>query len=199
MVRRHAGAVQPRPPPGRAGRPRHRLFRPRSSTGRSAARRRGASAASSPSSCWSVWPRRSDSAVQRLCRGSLVGAAVEALLIAVLVAQRSLLRSCRGRWRRPSTTGWMTALRDRRRAHHVGRDPAEPRRTPHRAGRDRIARRELFLDGVVAPVLWFAAARVAGSACLQVSDQHGQFHDRSPRRRGSGGLRLGGGAARRPG
>ena len=48
------------------------------STARPAAKRRAASAASSPSSCWSAARRVLGLAIERVCRGSLLGAAVEA-------------------------------------------------------------------------------------------------------------------------
>ena len=98
-------------------------------------------------------------AIQRVCRGSLVGAAVEALLIAVLVAQRSLYDHVAD-VARALDRGGLTAGRDAVR-HIVGRDPMSlDAHGVARAAIESLA--ENFSDGVVAPVLWYLLLGLPG-------------------------------------
>jgi len=98
-------------------------------------------------------------AIQRVCRGSLVGAAVEALLIAVLVAQRSLYDHVAD-VARALDRGGLMAGRDAVR-HIVGRDPMSlDAHGVARAAIESLA--ENFSDGVVAPVLWYLLLGLPG-------------------------------------
>ena len=77
-------------------------------------------------------------AVQRICRGSLFGAAVETLLIAVLVAQRSLyehVAACSG-----STRSGRAGGRARRGTAYCRPRPDEARCLRRRPRRDRKSR-----------------------------------------------------------
>ena len=97
--------------------------------------------------------------VEWLCRGSLGGAAVEILLIAVLVAQRSLYEHV-AFVGRALTAGGLGAGRDAVR-HIVGRDPA--RLDAHGVARAAIeSLAENFSDGVVAPVFWYLVLGLPG-------------------------------------
>ena len=97
--------------------------------------------------------------IQALCRGRPFGAVVEALLIGVLIAMRSLLLH---------VTAVMLALRNSgleagRKAvsHIVGRDPARlDRHGVARAAIESLA--ENFSDGVVAPVFWYLIGGLPG-------------------------------------
>src|SRR5271169_324085 len=98
-------------------------------------------------------------AIQRVCRGSLVGAAVEALLIAVLVAQRSLYDHVAD-VARALDRGGLTAGRDAVR-HIVGRDPMSlDAYGVARAAIESLA--ENFSDGVVAPAFWYLLLGLPG-------------------------------------
>ena len=91
-------------------------------------------------------------AIHRVCRGSLVGAAVEILLIAVLVAQRSLFEHVAD-VAEALDRGGLTAGRDAVR-HIVGRDPMSlDAYGVARAAIESLA--ENFGDGVVAPMFWY--------------------------------------------
>jgi adenosylcobinamide-phosphate synthase len=97
--------------------------------------------------------------IEGLCRGSVPGAAVEVLLIAVLVAQRSLYEHvaavARGLDRSGLTAG-RAAVR-----HLVGRDPASlDAHGVARAAIESLA--ENFCDGVVAPVFWYLVGGLPG-------------------------------------
>ena len=97
--------------------------------------------------------------VERACQGSLVGAAFEAVTIAILVAQRSLYDhvaavaaalACGG------VAGGRDAVR-----HIVGRDPASlDAYGVARAAIESLA--ENFSDGVVAPVFWYLLLGMPG-------------------------------------
>jgi adenosylcobinamide-phosphate synthase len=98
-------------------------------------------------------------AIERLCRGTVPGAAVEVLLIAILVAQRSLYEHVAAVARELDRGG----LRAGRAAvrHIVGRDPASlDAHGVVRAAIESLA--ENFCDGVVAPVLWYLVAGLPG-------------------------------------
>jgi adenosylcobinamide-phosphate synthase len=97
--------------------------------------------------------------LHRLARGSLVGAIVEALAIAILIAQRSLFEhvAAVGAALR---SGGLPAGRDAVR-HIVGRDPM--RLDSHGVARAAIeSLAENFSDGVVAPILWYLVLGLPG-------------------------------------
>jgi adenosylcobinamide-phosphate synthase len=97
--------------------------------------------------------------VERVCRGSLLGAAVEAVLIAVLVAQRSLYEHVAA-VAAALGTGGLTSGREAVR-HIVGRDPLSL--DVHGVARAAIeSLAENFSDGVVAPVLWYLLLGLPG-------------------------------------
>jgi adenosylcobinamide-phosphate synthase len=98
-------------------------------------------------------------AVQRLCRGSLAGTAVQILLVAVLVAQRSLFERVADVARALANHG-LAAGRDAVR-HIVGRDPTSlDAHGVARAAIESLA--ENFSDGVVAPVFWYLLLGLPG-------------------------------------
>ena len=98
-------------------------------------------------------------AVQRLCRGSLLGAAVESTLIAVLVAQRSLFEHVAA-VAIALRTGGLAAGREAVR-HIVGRDPMSLDASGvARAAIESLA--ENFSDGVVALVFWYLLLGLPG-------------------------------------
>jgi adenosylcobinamide-phosphate synthase len=98
-------------------------------------------------------------ALHLVCRGSLAGAAVEALAIGLLVAQRSLFEhvAAVGAALR---SGGLPAARQAV-SHIVGRDPAQlDRHGVARAAIESLA--ENFSDGVVAPVFWYLVLGLPG-------------------------------------
>ena len=98
--------------------------------------------------------------IQALCRGRPFGALIEALMIGILIAQRSLFRPCRrrGAWR--CAIGGLAAGREAV-SHIVGRDPA--RLDAHGVARAAIeSLAENFSDGVVAPVFWYLLCGLPG-------------------------------------
>jgi adenosylcobinamide-phosphate synthase len=98
-------------------------------------------------------------AVERVCRGSLIGGVVEAVLIAVLVAQRSLYEHVAA-VAAALATGGLAGGREAVR-HIVGRDPMSlDEHGVARAAIESLA--ENFSDGVVAPVLWYLVAGLPG-------------------------------------
>jgi adenosylcobinamide-phosphate synthase len=98
-------------------------------------------------------------AVAELCRGTLAGAAVEILLIAVLVAQRSLFVHVAAVGQALTQYG-LAAGRDAV-SHIVGRDPASlDAHGVARAAIESLA--ENFNDGVVAPVFWYLVLGLPG-------------------------------------
>jgi adenosylcobinamide-phosphate synthase len=106
-------------------------------------------------------------AIQRLCRGSLFGAAVETLLIAVLVAQRSLYEHVAD-VAEALDRGGLAAGRDAVR-HIVGRDPM----TLDAYGVARAAIESLaenFSDGVVAPVFWYLLLGLPGLLAYKMAN-----------------------------
>ena len=97
--------------------------------------------------------------VERICRGSLVGAAVEAVTIAVLVAQRSLYAHVAA-VAAALATGGLAGGRESVR-HIVGRDPMSlDAYGVARAAIESLA--ENFSDGVVAPVFWYLLLGLPG-------------------------------------
>ncbi|MGH7046655.1 MAG: adenosylcobinamide-phosphate synthase CbiB [Stellaceae bacterium] len=97
--------------------------------------------------------------IERLCRGSIAGAAVEILLIAVLVAQRSLYQHVAA-VAQALERGGLAAGREAVR-HIVGRDPR--RLDIHGVARAAIeSLAENFSDGVVAPVFWYLLLGLPG-------------------------------------
>jgi len=98
-------------------------------------------------------------AIQRLCRGHLLGAVFEALLIAVLVAQRSLYDHVAA-VAEALDAGGLAAGRATVR-HIVGRDPMSlDTHGVARAAIESLA--ENFSDGVVAPVFWYLLLGLPG-------------------------------------
>jgi adenosylcobinamide-phosphate synthase len=98
-------------------------------------------------------------AIQQACRGSLAGATVETLLIAVLVAQRGLYEHVAD-VAEALDRGGLTAGRHAVR-HIVGRDPM--RLDAHGVARAAIeSLAENFSDGVVAPVFWYLLLGLPG-------------------------------------
>jgi adenosylcobinamide-phosphate synthase len=98
-------------------------------------------------------------AVQRVCRGSLPGAVVEAILIAVLIAQRSLYEHVAAVAMALNTRG-LAGGREAVR-HIVGRDPMSlDANGVARAAIESLA--ENFGDGVVAPVFWYLLLGLPG-------------------------------------
>ncbi len=97
--------------------------------------------------------------IEQLCRGSLAGVAIEILLIAVLVAQRSLFDHVAA-VARALADGGLLAGREAVR-HIVGRDPASlDAHGVARAAIESLA--ENFSDGVVAPVFWYLVLGLPG-------------------------------------
>ena len=98
-------------------------------------------------------------AIAQMCRGSLAGAAVEILLIAILVAQRSLFEHVAD-VARALADGGLAAGRDAVR-HIVGRDATSlDMHGVARAAIESLA--ENFSDGVVAPVFWYLVLGLPG-------------------------------------
>lgn len=98
-------------------------------------------------------------AVAFVCRGSLLGAAAQAFLIAVLVAQKSLFDHVAA-VARALGRGGLQAGREAVR-HIVGRDPTSlDAHGVARAAIESLA--ENFSDGVVAPVFWYLLLGLPG-------------------------------------
>jgi len=97
--------------------------------------------------------------LQLLLRGSLAGAAVEALAIGILVAQRSLFEHV-ATVAAALGSGGLAAGRTAV-SHIVGRDPTRlDRHGVARAAIESLA--ENFSDGVVAPVFWYLVLGLPG-------------------------------------
>jgi adenosylcobinamide-phosphate synthase len=97
--------------------------------------------------------------IERMCRRGLFGAIIEALLIAALVAQRSLYEHVAAVARALAHDG-LDAGREAVR-HIVGRDPASlDSHGVARAAIESLA--ENFSDAVVAPVFWYLALGLPG-------------------------------------
>jgi adenosylcobinamide-phosphate synthase len=98
-------------------------------------------------------------AIERLCQSHLLGAGVEILLIALLVAQRSLYEHVAA-VAKALGTGGLGAGRAAVR-HIVGRDPMSlDTHGVARAAIESLA--ENFSDGVVAPVFWYLVLGLPG-------------------------------------
>jgi adenosylcobinamide-phosphate synthase len=98
-------------------------------------------------------------AIEWLCRGSLIGAAIEALLIGILLAQRGLYAHV-GAVAVALERGGLPAGREAVR-HIVGRDPMRlDAPGVARAAIESLA--ENFSDGVVAPVFWYLLLGLPG-------------------------------------
>jgi adenosylcobinamide-phosphate synthase len=98
-------------------------------------------------------------AIERICGGSLAGAAVEILLIAVLIAQRSLYEHVFA-VALALDRGGLAAGREAVR-HIVGRDPLSlDAPGVARAAIESLA--ENFSDGVVAPAIWYLLLGLPG-------------------------------------
>ncbi len=122
--------------------------------------------------------------VERVCRGSLVGAAVEALLIALLVAQRSLyehVAAVAAALADGGLDGGREAVR-----HIVGRDPMSlDAHGVARAAIESLA--ENFSDGVVAPVFWYLLLGLPGLFAYKMANTlDSMIGHRTPRYRAFG-------------
>jgi adenosylcobinamide-phosphate synthase len=122
--------------------------------------------------------------VQRACRGSLPGAAVEVLVITLLVAQRSLFDHVAAVARalhRGGLAGGREAVR-----HIVGRDPMSlDMHGVARAAIESLA--ENFSDGVVAPVFWFLLFGLPGLFAYKMANTlDSMIGHRTPRYRSFG-------------
>jgi adenosylcobinamide-phosphate synthase len=119
-----------------------------------------------------------------LCRGSLLGAAVEAFLVAVLVAQKSLFDHVVA-VARALERGGLRAGREAVR-HIVGRDPASlDAHGVARAAIESLA--ENFGDGVVAPVFWYLLLGLPGLFAYKMANTlDSMIGHRGPRYRAFG-------------
>jgi adenosylcobinamide-phosphate synthase len=119
-----------------------------------------------------------------LCRGSLAGAAIEILLIAVLVAQRSLFEHVAAVGR-ALVQGGFGAGRDAV-SHIVGRDPASlDAYGIARAAIESLA--ENFSDGVVAPAFWYLVLGLPGLFAYKMTNTlDSMIGHRTPRYRAFG-------------
>jgi len=123
-------------------------------------------------------------AVERVCRGRLIGAAVEAVLIAVLVAQRSLyehVAAVAAALGSGGLAGGREAVR-----HIVGRDPMSL--DVHGVARAAIeSLAENFSDGVVAPVFWYLLLGLPGLFAYKMANTlDSMIGHRTPRYRAFG-------------
>ncbi len=129
-------------------------------------------------------------AVERLCRGSLLGALVETMLIGMLIAQRSLFEHVAA-VAIALRTGGLAAGRDAVR-HIVGRDPMSLDASGvARAAIESLA--ENFSDGVVAPVFWYLLLGLPGLFAYKMANTlDSMIGHRTPRYRsfGSAAARL---------
>lgn len=123
-------------------------------------------------------------AIAALCRGTLAGAIIEILLIAVLVAQRSLYQHVAA-VARALEAGGAAAGRAAVR-HIVGRDPESlDAHGIARAAIESLA--ENFCDGVVAPVFWYLVAGLPGLfACKMTNTLDSMIGHRTRRYRDFG-------------
>ena len=123
-------------------------------------------------------------AIERLCRGHLLGAVVESVLIGVLVAQRSLYEHVAA-VARALDAGGLAAGRAAVR-HIVGRDPMSlDAHGVARAAIESLA--ENFSDGVVAPVFWYLLLGLPGLfAHKMASTLDSMIGHRTPRYRSFG-------------
>lgn len=106
-------------------------------------------------------------AVEWLCRGSVAGAIVEALVIGTLLAQRGLYEHVAA-VAAALERGGLPAGRDAIR-HIVGRDPA--RLDEHGVARAAIeSLAENFSDGVAAPVFWYLLLGLPGLLAYKMAN-----------------------------
>jgi adenosylcobinamide-phosphate synthase len=123
-------------------------------------------------------------AVERVCGNSLIGAIVEAVLIGVLVAQRSLHEHVAA-VAAALATGGLAGGREAVR-HIVGRDPMSL--DVHgiaRAALESLA--ENFSDGVVAPVFWYLLLGLPGLFAYKMANTlDSMIGHRTPRYRAFG-------------
>ena len=117
--------------------------------------------------------------VQLLCRGSLAGGAVEAVLIGVLVAQRSLYKHVAA-VAVALRSGGLDAGRQAV-SHIVGRDTSQlDAAGVARAAIESLA--ENFSDGVVAPVFWYLLLGLPGLFAYKMANTlDSMIGHRSPR------------------
>jgi len=123
-------------------------------------------------------------AIEWICRGNPLGVVVEALLIAVLVAQRSLYDHV-AIVAAALNSGGLAAGRGAVR-HIVGRDPASlDAHGVARAAIESLA--ENFSDGVVAPVFWYLLVGLPGLFAYKMANTlDSMIGHRSPRYRSFG-------------
>jgi len=122
--------------------------------------------------------------IERLCRDQLLGVVVEALLIAVLVTQRSLYEHVAA-VAEALNTGGVAAGRAAVR-HIVGRDPVSL--DVHGVARAAIeSLAENFSDGVVAPVFWYLLLGLPGLFAYKMANTlDSMIGHRTPRYRSFG-------------
>jgi adenosylcobinamide-phosphate synthase len=123
-------------------------------------------------------------AIARICRDSLVGTAVEMILIAVLVAQRSLhehVAAVAIALQTAGLAGGREAVR-----HIVGRDPMSlDTYGVARAAIESLA--ENFSDGVVAPIFWYLLLGLPGLFAYKMANTlDSMIGHRTPRYRSFG-------------
>ena len=123
-------------------------------------------------------------AIERLCRGHLLGAVAEALLIAVLAAQRSLYDHVAAVAAALDTGGLGAGRNAVRRI--VGRDPMSlDAHGVVRAAIESLA--ENFSDGVVAPVFWYLVLGLPGLFAYKMANTlDSMIGHRTPRYRSFG-------------
>jgi len=122
--------------------------------------------------------------IERLCRGSLIGAAFETMLIGMLVAQRSLyehVAAVAAALQTGGLAGGRGAVR-----HIVGRDPASLDECGvARAAIESLA--ENFSDGVVAPIFWYLLTGLPGLFAYKMANTlDSMIGHRTPRYRSFG-------------
>ncbi|HZT89160.1 MAG TPA: adenosylcobinamide-phosphate synthase CbiB [Stellaceae bacterium] len=122
--------------------------------------------------------------IQLLCRKSLAGAAVEALLIGVLIAQRGLFEHVAA-VAAALSSGGIAAGREAVR-HIVGRDPASlDAHGVARAAIESLA--ENFSDGGVAPAFWYLLLGLPGLFAYKMANtMDSMIGHRTPRYRSFG-------------
>jgi adenosylcobinamide-phosphate synthase len=123
-------------------------------------------------------------AIERLCRGHLLGSVIEALLIAVLVAQRSLYEHVAAVAAALDLGGLAAGRAAVRRI--VGRDPMTlDTHGVARAAIESLA--ENFSDGVVAPVFWYLLLGLPGLFAYKMANTlDSMVGHRTPRYRSFG-------------
>ena len=123
-------------------------------------------------------------AIERLCHGHLLGGVIEALLIAVLVAQRSLYEHVAAVAEALDAGGLGAGRAAVRRI--VGRDPTSlDAHGVARAAIESLA--ENFSDGVVAPVFWYLLLGLPGLFAYKMANTlDSMIGHRTPRYRSFG-------------